>query len=864
MTATTRSAEGLLLIDLPGLFGATLQRLPWSMRILAENALRHAPERQAEIVVQFTVWLEHGKLDAEIQFQPTRVLMHDTTCVPALVDLAALRDCVAMAGGDPTRINPVVPVDVSIDHSISVEAFARDDAMEYNMARELEQNRERFELMKWAGSRFRDMRIHAPGTGIMHTINLEQLATLATIQHHRGADWLIPDTLIGTDSHTPMVNGLGVLAWGVGGLEAESVMLGTPIALRMPEVVGVHLTGQLSDGVLSTDLALTLTELLRKHGVTGRFVEFFGPGVSTLSVGDRAVIANMAPEYGATTSYFPIDARSFAYLELTGRSADLIARAEDLANRQGLLFDPTTTPRYTETLHLDLATVATRLAGPRRPQDGLKPSEVAAATARALGRPLRSKEQYTLPPDGAIAIAAITSCTNTTDPRLLIAAGLVARKARALGLAVPDWVKTSLAPGSPASRDYLERAGLLDDLAALGFNIVGFGCTTCIGNSGALRPQMLDAMAKGDAAIAVLSGNRNFPGRVHPDLTLGFLASPPIVIAYALAGDINRDIASEPIATAKGGRLVHLYDLWPTGAEIDALLKQATQPADYARAFADAEASPAWAKVAGPEADRFPWSDSSTFLRPPAFVTNPTPPWPGKISARILLALGDDITTDHISPAGQVPLDSEAGRHLIAHSTGPERLGVFSGYRGNWEVMLRGLFTNASVRNLLDPTLPPGATIHADSGAILPLYQAADLYRRNHSSLVIMAGERYGSGSSRDWAAKGASLLGVSAILARSFERIHRTNLIGVGIVPIRLTGPVESPPFAISDSIEIDLPIAKMAANQPVAVRVLSANGNIRSLDAELAVETQSEIETLQAGGIITLMLERTLQEAK
>ena len=863
MTATIRSAEGLLLLDLSGLFGATLHRLPWSMRILAENALRHAPYRQAEIVAQFTAWLEHGKLDKEIQFQPTRVLMHDTTCVPALVDLAALRDRVAMAGGDPTRINPVVPVDVSIDHSIAVEAFARNDAMEYNMARELEQNRERFELMKWAGSRFRDMRIHAPGTGIMHTINLEQLATLATVQPHHGADWLIPDTLIGTDSHTPMVNGLGVLAWGVGGLEAESVMLGTPIALRMPEVVGVHLTGQLSDGVLSTDLALTLTELLRKHGVAGRFVEFFGPGVSTLSVGDRAVIANMAPEYGATTGYFPIDEQSLAYLELTGRPADLIARAKDLASRQGLLFDPAAMPRYTETLELDLATVSTRLAGPRRPQDGLMPSEAAAATARALGRPLRPAPQH-LPPDGAIAIAAITSCTNTTDPRLLIAAGLVARKARTLGLTVPDWVKTSLAPGSPAARDYLERAGLLGDLAALGFDIVGFGCTTCIGNSGALRPQMLDAMAKGDAAVAVLSGNRNFPGRVHPDLTLGFLASPPMVIAYALAGDINRDIASDPIGTAEDGRPVRLADLWPTGAEIDALLQQATLPADYPRAFAGAEASPAWAKVAGPETDRFPWSDSSNFLRPPAFVTNPTPPWPGKISARILLALGDDITTDHISPAGQVPAESEAGRHLLARGAKPDRLGVFSGYRGNWEVMLRGLFTNSSVRNLLDPTLPPGTTVHADSGSVLPLYKATELYRQSNTPLAIMAGERYGSGSSRDWAAKGASLLGVSAILARSFERIHRTNLIGMGIVPIRLAGPIDTTPLSVSDSVEIDLSSAGMAPNQPVAVRVRSADGTTRTLEAYLAVETQSEIETVKAGGIITLMLERTLKQAQ
>jgi aconitate hydratase len=846
-------------IDLAALLGADLARLPWSMRILIENVVRHAG---AEACTPFIDWLGPRRSEAEIAFHPGRLLMHDTTCVPALVDIAAMRDAVAEAGGDPAALNPVLPVDVSVDHSVAVDRYGTADALAHNMGREIERNAERYRLMKWAATTLRGVTVHPPGTGIMHTMNLEQLSSVVALADRQGEAWAVPDTLIGTDSHTPMVNGIGVLGWGVGGVEAESVMFGMPVMLRIPDVVGVRLTGALRDGVLSTDLALTVTERLRRHGLSGEFVEFFGPGVSALSAGDRAVVANMAPEFGGSTGYFPIDQRTLRYLADTGRPATLLHRVEAMARRQGLWFDPQAVPLYTDVVEIDLGGIATSMAGPRRPQDRLAPASVPQALAQAQGRALRpdlARDGLT-PPDGAVAIAAITSCTNTSDPRLLVAAGLLARKARQLGLRPPGWVKTSLAPGSPAATHMLERAGLLADLEALGFGIVGFGCTTCIGNSGPLAPGMEAAVRDGLAAAAVLSGNRNFPGRVHPQIDAGFLASPPLVVAYALAGDVARDILTDPVGHAPDGRPVFLRELWPGGAEIDRATLAACDPADIPAAFAAAHDSAAWHGLQAPATVLFPWDEASNYVRRPPFASQDQPRRLGHYRARPLMVVGDDITTDHISPAGQVPADSDAGAYLAGRGEDVRDLNVFAARRGNWQVMQRGLFTNRTVRNLLDPALPPGSTVHAPSGEVLPLWRAAQRYRDDSVPVVLLAGERYGAGSSRDWAAKGVALLGVRAVLAASFERIHRSNLIGMGVLPLRLPAGCHPAALAVTagDWIEIDAPADTLRPRGTAQVRIRRANGQADAFTAAVAVETALEVAILRAGGIMPLIIGR------
>ena len=847
-------------IDLPAVLGADLDRLPWLMRIILENSLRHGEGDAAAICRPFRDWLKAGRSEREIAFQPGRLLMHDTTCVPALVDMAALRATLAEMGGDPSALNPVLPVDVSVDHSIAVDAYGSPQALAVNIAREIERNAERYRLMKWSMRAFEGMKVHAPGTGIMHTMNLEQLSSVISTRTIGGETWVVPDTLIGTDSHTPMINGIGVLAWGVGGLEAESVMFGMPVMLRIPEVIGVRLTGALREGVLSTDLALTVTERLRAHGMTGEFVEFFGPGVSTLTAGDRAVVANMTPEYGGASGYFPIDEQTIRYLEATGRDEAALALVRTAARRQGLWFDPQITPRYTDVIEIDLSKVVTSLAGPRRPQDRIAPGQAAAALEDLYRRPLRPATDRTTPPDGAVAIAAITSCTNTSDPRLTIAAGLLARNARRLGLKPPLWVKTSLAPGSPAAGRYLSRTGLLDDLAAIGFDIVGFGCTTCIGNSGPLEPGMSAAIEGGTTAVAVLSGNRNFPGRVHPQLDAGFLASPPLVIAYALAGDVNRDIQSDPIGCRKDGTPVRLADIWPKTAEIDEVLRMATAPGDFAAAFADAGRNAAWAALDAPSSTLFPWDEGSTYIRRPPFVSATEPARIGRYRARPLLVLGNDITTDHISPAGQIPRRGEAGDYLVEHGDDPDDLNVFAARRGNWEAMVRGVFTNRTVVNLLDRTLPAGTTVLAGSREILPLWRAADRYADDGVPVVVVAGERYGAGSSRDWAAKGVALLGTRAVLASSFERIHRSNLIGMGVVPLLL--PEGRSPDAldlgVDDWIDVDVRSDLLAPRCPIQVRILREDGSETALGCRAAVETEQEIALLKAGGIMPFILHR------
>ncbi|MGH0247421.1 aconitate hydratase AcnA [Sinorhizobium meliloti] len=849
-------------IDLVAEAGDRLYRMPYIHRILLENVLRTAEDAQMAIQA-FLEWVETGGSDVEIPFLPNRVLMHDTTCGPALVDIAGMRSALAEAGGDPVLLNPVVPVDVSTDHSVAVDVFGTASARERNVRREYERNAERYSFMKWATNTLANFRVHPPGTGIMHTLNLERLATVATALERDGVLWAVPDTLIGTDSHTPMINGIGVLGWGVGGLEAESVFFGMPVALRVPDVVGVRLTGSLRKGVLATDLALVVTHLLRQSDLQDKFVEFYGPGVSNLTAGDRAVVANMTPEFGANSGYFPIDRQSIGYLARTGRSREHCAFVEAYAKRVGIWFDPNATPRYSSTVELDLATVEASLAGPRRPQDRIAIGDTRAAIAgmkRKAVAPLVEGE----PNDGAVAIAAITSCTNTSDPRLLIAAGLVARKARAFGLRPPRWVKTSTAPGSPTAERYLRRAGLLDDLEAIGFGIVGYGCTTCIGNSGPLTEPVVSAIAERDILpVAVLSGNRNFPGRVHPQLEAGFLASPPMVVAFALAGTVELDIIHDPIGISADGRPVTLKMLWPQASEIDEAMTLASSTSDFAPSYDAAEASEAWKDLPAPTSTLFPWDETSTYIRRPPFANIGRGTRLGVYEAHPILVVGDDITTDHISPAGAIPPTGDAGRHLIERGENPIDLNVFSSRRGNWEVMIRGLFTNKTVRNLIGEDIPPGSTIHAGTGEVLSLWEAAQRYKAEGRATVIVAGERYGMGSSRDWAAKGVALLGVRAVLTSSFERIHRWNLIGMGVLPLRLpTGTTpETLGLSADATIIIEADPSSISPRAAIAVGIRHADGSLVSLDATAAIETHAEVEILRAGGVLPLILERLMK---
>ena len=863
------SGKEYRITDLAEAMGGDLDRFPWLMRVLMENVFRKSEDAQAVAVARTALldWVTNGTSEEEIAFYPTRVLMHDTTCGPALADIAGMRSVMAEEGYDPALLNPVLPVDVSTDHSLPVDFFASSDAMSMNMAAEMRRNAERYRFTKWASTTMRGLCVHPPGTGIMHTINLERLATIVTANESEGVVEAYPDTLIGTDSHTPMINGIGVLAWGVGGLEAESVIFGMPVMLRIPDVVGVRLTGRLPEGATTTDLALLITQRLRQINLADKFVEFFGPGVSGLSAGARSCIANMAPEYGASSGFFPVDQNTLDYLRATGRTEGQIRLVEDYARRQKLWFDPDTTPRYSAVLQIDFSEVTPCVAGPRRPQDRIPLSDTATALMAGSKRSELRRFDATIPPDGAVAIAAITSCTNTSDPEWLIASGLLARKAQAAGLKPPHWVKTSLAPGSPSAERYLKRAGLLGDLESMGFGIVGYGCTTCIGNSGALTRPVIEAMqAHNIVPVVVLSGNRNFPGRVHPDLDAGFMASPPLVIAYALAGDVNRDIQKDPLGNGADGVPVYLKDIWPTADEIKASVKCALDPSDISVAYEVAEDSEIWKNLDAPASMVFPWSPVSTYIRRPPFARANLPTRLGQYRARVLLALGDDMTTDHISPVGQIPANSDAGRYLLERGENPDDLNVYASRRANWEVMLRGVFTNKSVVNLLDPRLPPGQTIYAPTGERLFLHDAASRYEKDGISVVIVAGERYGMGSSRDWAAKGVGLLNARAILAVSFERIHRSNLIGMGVLPLRLTDGMTPANLAlrIEDSIEIDVPPENLKPRASVPVRVVRGDGRVEHLIAQAAVETSLEVAQLRAGGIIPYIMQRVMTQAR
>ena len=853
-------------VDLPHLLGDQLHRLPVVLRLLLENVVRNTSgdERDAGMAA-IVDWLAHGTSAAEIAFQPGRVLMHDTTSTPALVDIAAMRDTLAEAGIDPGVLNPGLPVDVSVDHSLAVEFFARRDAVERNLSLELRRNRERYCFLRWASKVMRGVRIHPPGTGIMHTINLEQLATVARVDDRDGVLWAVPDTLIGTDSHTPMINGIGVLGWGVGGLEAQTVMFGMPTMLRVPDVIGVRLTGRLQAGVTATDLALAVTQRLRAIGVSGEFVEFYGPGVGALTAGERAVVANMAPEYGASSGYFPIDEHTLSYLRDTGRQPQAIALVEAYAKRVGLWYQPDSAPRYTRTIDVALDDISMHVAGPRRPQDLLSYADTGAALAKLAFVPAFAPAQVAAMPRHPIAIAAITSCTNTSDPALLIAAGLVARRARALGLKVPSWIKTSLGPGSPAAAAYLERAGLIDDLSAVGFDIVGFGCTTCIGNSGPLTEPVQQALKAGAIhPVAMLSGNRNFPGRVHPDLDLGFLMSPPLVIAFALAGDAEADLSRDPVQCQADGTPVFLRELWPTPQEVADALDLGACPDDYPRAFALASRNPMWHALEVPTTARFPWDPASTALRRPPFAALSEGSQLGRYSAYPLLVVGDDITTDHISPASAIPKNSFVADFLVERGDDRDDLNVFASRRGNWEVMLRAAFYSKTLRNLLAPEAPVANTLHVPTGTVAPIFEVAQMYRDAGASVVLVAGERYGTGSSRDWAAKGQRLLGIRSVLAVSFERIHRSNLIGMGILPLRLPAGVNPATLNLApgDRIDIDARPELLQPRCPVAVTIVRADGAVEHLQATAAVETQLETALLKHGGVIPFILQKTIAE--
>lgn len=841
-------------ISLHSIAGDRLTRLPYVLRILLENVVRHVGEgEQTRAILD---WLDARTSAEEIPFQPARLMMHDTTCGPALADIAGMRQSLAEAGGDPALLNPQIPIDVSVDHSIAVDHFGG-GAVHANMKREQERNQERFRFMKWAQANLSNVRIHPPGTGIMHTINLEQLATVVTSRD----GWTFPDTLIGTDSHTPMINGLGVLAWGVGGLEAEGVMFGLPVMMRIPDVVGVRLEGQLPEGTLATDLALRVTHELRARGIDNPFVEFFGPGVSTLTVGQRAVVANMAPEMGAQTAYFPIDDHTLDYLAATNRGEEQVALVRDYARANGLWFDPVSDPAYTETLAIDLSTVTISLAGPQRPQDLIAPRDARKALEPLIARQSQPTTTSDIA-DGAVAIAAITSCTNTSDARLNIAAGLLARRARALGLKPKPWVKTSFSPGSPAAARYLDRAGLIEDLDAIGFSIVGFGCMTCIGNSGPLL-EIMDAAIREDVVpVAVLSGNRNFPGRVHPSLSAGFLASPPLVIAYALAGTVDIDIQNDPLGNSPEGKDVFLRDLWPSAQEIEAAYVQALNSADFPEAFAVAAASRLWKEVETISGELWPFDPSSTYLRRPPFADFAAPQSLDRLVTRPLLVLGDDITTDQISPAGAIPAESEAGRYLVAGGEDPRDLNVYASRRGNFEVMMRGLFTNRTVVNHIAPDVAPGQGVDFEAGEHLPLYLLAQRNRERGVAGVILAGERYGAGSSRDWAAKGTALIGARAVIASSFERIHRTNLIGMGILPLKAPEGVVPAELGIGprDVIEIALIGPRLGKRSRYEVTIHHASRPPTRFETVAQVETELELDLLAKGGIIAFILDGAL----
>jgi len=893
--------------------GISTKHLPFSLRILLENLLRTEDGQNVrnEEVQALAAWNKNSKPEKEIAFTPARVLMQDFTGVPAVVDLAAMRDAMSALGGDPGKINPLAPAELVIDHSVQVDEFGTTNAFDINALLEFQRNKERYAFLRWGQTAFRDLAIVPPDTGIVHQVNLEYLARVVFVQESSGKRVAYPDTLVGTDSHTTMINGLGVLGWGVGGIEAEAALLGQPVSMLIPLVVGVKLTGRLREGATATDLVLTITEMLRKHGVVGKFVEYFGPGLQDLSLADRATIANMSPEYGATCGIFPIDKETLRYLKLTGRSDELIALVEAYAKEQGLFHDDKTPEaQYSELLALDLATVEPSLAGPKRPQDRVVLSKAGESFKQALPSLIKPKSSATtsalpsatanqvgkweqeggspaaigvedpkvhehVPPSvkdalqhGSVVIAAITSCTNTSNPSVLMAAGLVAKKAVEKGLTVPAWVKTSLAPGSKVVRDYLIDAGLMPYLEKLKFHLVGYGCTTCIGNSGPLPAEVSQGIDEKDLVVAsVLSGNRNFEGRINSEVRANYLMSPPLVVAFALAGRIDIDLRKDPIGKGKDGQPVFLADVWPLQREIDEAVEKSITSEMFRKSYAEVyEGDERWRSLPVPKGETYAWEKNSTYIRKAPYFDGMKLK-PSAIEeikgARVLAVLGDSVTTDHISPAGSIKKESPAGKYLIENGVQPADFNSYGSRRGNHEVMVRGTFANVRLRNKM-VNVEGGFTRHLPAGTEMSIFDASEKYRADRIPLVIFAGKEYGSGSSRDWAAKGPRLLGVKAVIAESYERIHRSNLVGMGILPLQFLAGETAESLKLTGEEVVEIvgireAVEKFSAGRQITVRA-TRDGKTTEFKAAVRIDTPQEAQYYANGGILQYVLRQLL----
>jgi aconitate hydratase len=899
MTECTLASEPVEIFSLNKLEHAfpNVHRLPYSLKILLENLLRHEDARfvHGKDIEALANWKPGAQLQKEISFAPARVLLQDFTGVPCVVDLAAMRDGMIRLGGNPDRVNPLQPVELVIDHSVQVDYFGRSDAFQLNAELEFARNKERYSFLRWGQDAFRNFRVVPPDTGIVHQVNVEYLARVVFREASNGKVRAFPDTLVGTDSHTTMVNGLGVLGWGVGGIEAEAAMLGQPMSMLIPPVLGFRLVGLMPEGATATDLVLMVTERLRKHGVVGKFVEFFGSGLGSLTIADRATLGNMCPEYGATAAMFPIDEMTLDYLTLTGRTASHVKLVEAYAKAQGLFREAGTEALYDETIELDLGLVEPSLAGPKRPQDRVsltkakigfqtllpsmmaekkgKPSPGGTASAVAvLERP-----EVRATPDasetaaglehGAVVVAAITSCTNTSNPSVMIGAGLVAKKAVQRGLTRRPWVKTSLAPGSKVVTDYLDKAGLSHYLDALGFNLVGYGCTTCIGNSGPL-PEDVSAIItdKNLVVCSVLSGNRNFEGRIQSQVRANYLASPPLVVAYALAGRMTLDLTTEPLGKDRDGKDVYLREIWPSEREIQEAMLSAVKSEMFQKQYANVfDGDERWQSLAVPTGNLFEWDQDSTYVRKPPFVegiTREPAPLTDIVSARVLAVLGDSVTTDHISPAGSIPVDSPAGKYLIAQGVKPSDFNSYGARRGNHEVMVRGTFANTRLRNQIAPGTEGGWTTYQPAGELMTIYDASIAYQAAGVPLMVLAGKEYGSGSSRDWAAKGTVLLGVRAVIAESFERIHRSNLVNMGVLPLQFEAGASAASLGLTGTESYDIEIAGLTPRATITVRVRPAAGKPRDIQAVVRIDTPEELTAFRHGGILPYVLRQLVDK--
>ncbi|UBX48647.1 aconitate hydratase AcnA [Providencia alcalifaciens] len=853
-------------------------RLPKSLKVLLENLLRHVDGKSVvDADLQAIIdWQKNAHADREIAYRPARVLMQDFTGVPAVVDLAAMREAVKSLGGNVNQVNPLSPVDLVIDHSVMVDEFGHSQAFDDNVEIEMKRNHERYLFLRWGQKAFNRFRVVPPGTGICHQVNLEYLGKAIWHEEVDGKLVAYPDTLVGTDSHTTMINGLGVLGWGVGGIEAEAAMLGQPVSMLIPDVVGFKLTGKLAEGITATDLVLTVTQMLRKHGVVGKFVEFYGDGLADLPLADRATIANMSPEYGATCGFFPIDEITLAYMKLTGREDDEIALVEAYSKQQGLWRHQGDEPIFTSTLALDMGTVESSLAGPKRPQDRVELSQVPKAFQGAVDLELNKQDKHAHPrvnfqgqefdlTDGAVVIAAITSCTNTSNPSVLMAAGLLAKKAIEKGLSRQPWVKSSLAPGSKVVTDYLTLAGLTPYLDQLGFNLVGYGCTTCIGNSGPLPAPIEEAIKQSDLTVgAVLSGNRNFEGRIHPLVKTNWLASPPLVVAYALAGNMHVNLKTDPLGVDHQGQPVYLKDIWPSSAEIASAVEKVKTDMFHKEYNAVFEGDEAWRALDVESSSTYSWQGDSTYIRHPPFFEN-MPAQPKPVAdihgANILAILGDSVTTDHISPAGNIKKESPAGRYLQEHGVAVADFNSYGSRRGNHEVMMRGTFANIRIRNEMVPGVEGGYTLHIPTGKQMAIFDAAMLYQQQKRPLAIIAGKEYGSGSSRDWAAKGTNLLGVRVVIAESYERIHRSNLIGMGVIPLEFTDGETRKTLGLKGDERIDVTgLQSLAPSQNITVKITYGDGKVKEVNTRCRIDTATEMEYYRHGGILHYVIRQML----